>query len=157
MSDTIYREDAIKAIEELRKEPHWLHDGDDYRVCGLSEAEDAVKRLPSANSHLDELRKAIENLCNSCDRPSEKELGEIILSAMTFGFSVGLEAEETCSLEWLFKNAPTIDIVRCKECIDFCYDDHYKCYGCANDHGLCGDIDPDDFCSYGEREGERWV
>ena len=51
----------------------------------------------------------------------------------------------------------TIDIVRCKECIDFCYDDHYKCYGCANDHGLCGDIDPDDFCSYGEREGERWV
>ena len=49
MSDLIKREDAIKAIEELRKEPHWLHDGDDYRVCGLSEAEDAIERLPSAD------------------------------------------------------------------------------------------------------------
>lgn len=47
--DTIYREDAIKAMEELRKEPYWLHDGDDYRVCGLSEAEDAIERLPSAD------------------------------------------------------------------------------------------------------------
>lgn len=49
MRDLIKRADVIKAIEELRKEPHWLHDGDDYRVCGLSEAEDAIERLPSAD------------------------------------------------------------------------------------------------------------
>lgn len=48
MRDTIYRDEAIEAIEELRKEPYWLHDGDDYRVCGLSEAEDAIERLPPA-------------------------------------------------------------------------------------------------------------
>ena len=48
----------------------------------------------------------------------------------------------------------SIDIVRCKKCIDFVYDEQYKCYGCANDNGLMGEINPDDFCSYGEREGE---
>lgn len=48
-------------------------------------------------------------------------------------------------------SAPTIDIVRCKECVDFVYDEQYKCYGCANDNGLMGEIKPDDFCSYGER------
>lgn len=40
------------------------------------------------------------------------------------------------------EDAPTIDIVRCAECID-------------NDEGWCQhfgyDIEPTDFCSYGER------
>ena len=49
MIDLIKRSDAIKAIDELREEPYWLHDGDDYRVCGLSEAKDAIERLPSAD------------------------------------------------------------------------------------------------------------
>ena len=58
-------------------------------------------------------------------------------------------------IEKVIDNAPSIDIVRCKKCIDFVYDEQYKCYGCANDNGLMGEINPDDFCSYGERkEGE---
>lgn len=44
-------------------------------------------------------------------------------------------------------HAPSIDIVRCKECKRF------------GDEGWCFwrdvAIKPDDFCSYGEREGER--
>ena len=46
------------------------------------------------------------------------------------------------------------EVVRCKECVDFVYDEQYKCYGCAADNGLMGEIKPDDFCSHGEREGE---
>ena len=56
------------------------------------------------------------------------------------------------SVSELINKQPSIDIVRCKECIDFVYDDQYKCYGCANDKGLMGEIKPDDFCSHGERE-----
>ena len=47
--------------------------------------------------------------------------------------------------------APSIDIVRCKECKHW----HKK-----DDLTYCGRVDygygykPDDFCSYGEREGE---
>ena len=48
--------------------------------------------------------------------------------------------------------APSIDIVRRKECVDFVYDEQYKCYGCATDNGLMGDIKPDDYCSHGERK-----
>lgn len=49
------------------------------------------------------------------------------------------------------EEAPSIDIVFCKECVDFVYDEQYKCYGCATDNGLMGEIKPDDFCSHGER------
>ena len=45
---------------------------------------------------------------------------------------------------------PSIDIVRCKECkwySDMC--------GCTEHDEVYLVTNPDDFCSYGEREGER--
>ena len=55
-------------------------------------------------------------------------------------------ADETCSVEWLFKNAPSIDIVRCKECSWYKQSEAF----CENGNGLwqAGD---ECFCSYGER------
>lgn len=47
-----------------------------------------------------------------------------------------------------------VPLVRCKECVDFVYDEQYKCYGCATDSGLMGEIKPDDFCSHGKRRDE---
>ena len=54
---------------------------------------------------------------------------------------------------------PSIDIVRCKECIH-CADDYIDVgmgtmsqFTC--ELGRCGEsVQPNDFCSYGEREGE---
>ena len=46
-----------------------------------------------------------------------------------------------------FMNAPSIDIVRCEECK---YKDEIVNYCYENDR----DVNADDFCSYGEREGE---
>ena len=52
-------------------------------------------------------------------------------------------------------SAPSIDIVRCKECkhcdtgID---EDGNKFWKCLGIH--YGGVNPDGFCSYGEREGE---
>ena len=46
-------------------------------------------------------------------------------------------------------DAPSIDIVRCKECkwySDMC--------GCTEHDEVYLVTNPDDFCSYGEREGE---
>ena len=54
--------------------------------------------------------------------------------------------------------APTIDIVRCKECkfsARYVDDGHIECR--LYSHPLRHDyheMKPDDFCSYGEREGE---
>ena len=45
----------------------------------------------------------------------------------------------------IIDDAPSIDIVRCKECTE--RDDDWCMY-----FGYI--INPDDFCSYGEREGE---
>lgn len=51
------------------------------------------------------------------------------------------------------QSAPSIDIVRCKECKHAEYradHDDYECH-----YSGCGLVyDADDFCSYGEREGE---
>ena len=47
---------------------------------------------------------------------------------------------------------PSIDIVRCKECIWFDTDNTGEGY-CTYVKGLA-DAKADDFCSYGEREGE---
>ena len=44
------------------------------------------------------------------------------------------------------EEAPSIDIVRCKECMY--WDGHLLCKKKSRV------ISPDDFCSYGEREGE---
>ena len=46
------------------------------------------------------------------------------------------------------KYAPTIDIVRCAECA---FKDTDRC---PMDEVYLGGINADDFCSYGEREGE---
>ena len=48
--------------------------------------------------------------------------------------------------------APSIDIVRCKECKHWCKGDEVYgiCYRCPNTRQMRYD----DFCSYGEREGE---
>ena len=61
-----------------------------------------------------ELRKEIESLCGNCDRPDKEQLGEIILSAMAFGFSVGLEAPsaDRPQGEWIDKG----DYAVCSNC-----------------------------------------
>ena len=46
----------------------------------------------SNTTRINELRKEIEVLCDNCDRPNKEEIGNIILSAMVFGFSEGLKA-----------------------------------------------------------------
>ena len=45
----------------------------------------------------------------------------------------------------IINSAPSIDIVRCKECVE--YDDEWCMY-------WQNVVDAYDFCSYGEREGE---
>ncbi len=47
----------------------------------------------SDSTHINELRKEIESLCGNCDKPDKEQLGEIILSSMALGFSMGLKAQ----------------------------------------------------------------
>ena len=53
--------------------------------------------------------------------------------------------------------APSIDIVRCKEC-KWYGNEQKKIYECctywAQNGGVLVPMKPDDYCSYGEREGE---
>ena len=58
--------------------------------------------------------------------------------------------------EAIINDAPSIDIVRCKECK---HASDNKVYGCMCNHFNDNDwayhrMYADDFCSYGEREGE---
>ena len=46
------------------------------------------------------------------------------------------------------EDAPTIEIIRCGEC------KWYNCNACFRDDGANNGRNADDFCSYGEREGE---
>ena len=48
------------------------------------------------------------------------------------------------------KTMPTTDLVRCKECKHWNEEDHW----CNIRDSYGWDYKPDDFCSYGEREGE---
>lgn len=48
----------------------------------------------------------------------------------------------------IVSEAPTIDIVRCRECIHYGRDSERNTYGC-NLHSI--GMTPSDFCSYGER------
>ena len=77
-----------------------------------------------------------------------------------YGNHIGDEYEDRFhDAQWVYRNqiddAPSIDIVRCKEC-------KYGDTGTDEDGNLfwkClgrhyGGTNPDDFCSYGEREGE---
>lgn len=56
--------------------------------------------------------------------------------------------------EWLIDTAPSIDIVRCKECKHnpWNIDTDYTCIW--DDDFADREQTPDDFCSYGDREGE---
>lgn len=72
-----------------------------------------------------------------------------------YNFATG----ELVPLAWAdIENAPAIDIVRCKECRHWCchndvdYDQSKFTYYCEV-HGIS--LEGDEFCSYGEREGER--
>ena len=55
-------------------------------------------------------------------------------------------------VETQVKALPSIDIVRCRECKHWCKGDEVYgiCYRCPNTRQMRYD----DFCSYGEREGE---
>ena len=49
----------------------------------------------------------------------------------------------------IIEEAPSIDIVRCKECRY--WQDYKDEHFCNNMYGLHEDTNADDFCSYGER------
>ena len=56
-------------------------------------------------------------------------------------------------IKWALNNIPAADVVEvvrckdCKHCIGpVCYNEHWESVGCPS-------VQPDDFCSYGERKG----
>ena len=61
------------------------------------------------------------------------------------GNTAFLKLDDTEVVEQFIDTAPSIDIVRCKECTE--RDDDWCMY-------FGNIINPDDFCSYGERGGE---
>lgn len=58
--------------------------------------------------------------------------------------------------EAIIQDAPSIDIVRCKDCqwFDSGKNDIAEWHFCKRHFGIYPNFDADDFCSYGEREGE---
>ena len=58
---------------------------------------------------------------------------------------------EPCIVVMAIEDAPTIDIVRCGECK---YWREGKCWNLKGLNKTDGVVNADDFCSYGEREGE---
>lgn len=58
---------------------------------------------------------------------------------------------EPCIVVMAIEDAPTIDIVRCGECK---YWSEGKCWNLKGLNKTDGVVNADDFCSYGEREGE---
>ena len=93
-----------------------------------------------------------------------------VLAVQEIAVEVGKEQtmSKYIDVEWLKQNfntvfwsqitktidsAPSIDIVRCSEC-KYCVDaGAQRALVCDNEY-IDMDIHPDDFCSYGEREGE---
>ena len=71
---------------------------------------------------------------------------------------ISLRAVPLTTVIRILNDAPSIDIVRCKECkfsARYVDDGHIECR--LYSHPLRHDyheMKPDDFCSYGEREGE---
>lgn len=56
------------------------------------------------------------------------------------------------------KNAPTVDaveVVRCKNCKHWTYDNYHKHHYCANKFGLRYVCPENNFCSYGERRSDE--
>ena len=77
---------------------------------------------------------------------------EMYAEAQSQGYDVdGIEDFMPEAKAWL-NDAPSIDIVRCAECIWRDKDNQGEDY-CTYVKGLA-DINEDSFCSYGEREGE---
>lgn len=70
----------------------------------------------------------------------------LIKESMPLDFSVQKWVNEVQIM-----TAPSIDIVRCRECAKRMREDCPMCNGCKLDRVPTED---DDFCSYGEREGE---
>ena len=65
-----------------------------------------------------------------------------------------LDSVEEAEIVSLIGNAPSIDIVRCKEC-KYCVDaGAQRALVCDNSY-IDMDIHPDDFCSYGERKEDE--
>ena len=63
--------------------------------------------------------------------------------------------EEGCVYDRFISNAPTINavpVVRCRECKHRKYDDIFGMLWCNLD-SCTKRVKPDDFCSYGEKEG----
>ena len=69
----------------------------------------------SDSTRIEKLREEIEKLCGNCDRPDKEELGEIVLSSMTFGFSEGLKAPsvDRPQGEWVDKGK---NLWKCSNC-----------------------------------------
>ena len=61
-------------------------------------------------------------------------------------------AESVCNM---LDHAPTVDaveVVRCKDCVNYCGFEHCKNGICDVDSVSKRAVYPDDFCSYGERK-----
>ena len=52
------------------------------------------------------------------------------------------------------EDAPTVEVVSCRNC-EFCYyNSSSEAYKCMSMNGMYGTVDPDGFCSYGERRND---
>lgn len=58
------------------------------------------EQMMSDSTCIEKLREEVEKLCGNCNRLDEEELGKIILSSMTFGFSIGLNTDRPQG-EWI--------------------------------------------------------
>ena len=100
------------------------------------------KRLIYVNEVIEELTEERDNDCNRYMYSYQKE---------------ERDAKYDFAIDRL-RDAPTVDavvVVRCRDC-EFCnYNSSSETYKCMSLRGMYGTVDPDGFCSYGERrEGE---
>ena len=119
MSDLIRRSDAIKAVNDLSKEPYFMHQDNDCWTCGVIDARNAITNVKSAEvpNRVQIIRKEIERLCENCERPTEEETKEKTLELMAVGFSFGLNADRPRG-EWIGYDSmkDKFDDIRCSCC-----------------------------------------
>ena len=72
---------------------------------------------------------------------------DALIDRLDFCVKEGMGSKIAYTFKHIVDEAPSIDIVFCKECK---YKDEIVNYCYENDR----DVNADDFCSYGEREGE---
>lgn len=53
------------------------------------------------------------------------------------------------------EEAPTVEVVRCKDCMFCVYNSSNDTYKCNSMNGMYRRVNVDDFCSYGERRNEK--